>query len=188
MQDQGSIATRNRRLTRRLALLAVAMFGFGFLLAPLYTLFCEITGIGIRRAEVAAAPQAAKIDASRFVTVEFVATVNEQGPWEFRPVVAALRVHPGELRNVQFFARNLTDRPLIGQAVPSIAPGEGSKYLHKTECFCFNAQEFAAAEARELGLQFYVDPAIPTYLDRITLSYTMFVNQQVASREQATGS
>lgn len=188
MQDQAQIATRNRRLTGRLALLAVAMFGFGFLLAPLYSLFCEITGIGIRRAEVAEAPQAVPVDTSRLVTIEFVATVNDHGPWEFRPVVATLRVHPGELHNTQFFARNLTERRLVGQAIPSVAPGEGSRYLHKTECFCFNSQEFAANEARELGLQFYVDPAIPPYIDRITLSYTMFVNQQVASREQATSS
>ena len=188
MHDQAPIATRNRRLTGRLALLAVAMFGFGFLLAPLYTLICEITGIGIRRAEVAAAPQAMQVDTSRLITIEFVATVNEHGPWEFRPVVATLRVHPGELHTTQFFARNLTNRHLVGQAIPSVAPGEGSRYLHKTECFCFNSQEFAANEARELGLQFYVDPAIPQYLDRITLSYTMFVNQQVASREQATSS
>jgi cytochrome c oxidase assembly protein subunit 11 len=188
MQDQAPFTTRNRRLTGRLALLAVAMFGFGFLLAPLYSLFCEITGIGIRRAGVTAAPQAVAVDTSRLVTIEFVATVNEHGPWEFRPVVATLRVHPGELRDTRFFARNLTDRRVVGQAVPSVTPGEGSRYLHKTECFCFNSQEFAANEARELGLQFYIDPAIPPYLDRITLSYTMFVNQQVASRKQVTGS
>lgn len=188
MQHRPDIADRNRRLTGRLALLAVAMFGFGFLLSPLYTLFCEITGIGIRRAEVAETPPAGRVDTSRLVTVEFVASVNEQGPWEFRPVVASMQVHPGALHDAQFFARNLTGRHIVGQAVPSVAPGEGSKYLHKTECFCFQSQEFAAAEARELGLQFYVDPKIPPYLDRITLSYTMFVNRQVASREQATGS
>jgi cytochrome c oxidase assembly protein subunit 11 len=186
MHDHESLAKRNRRLTGRLALLAAAMFGFGFLLSPLYDLFCEVVGIGIGTPEVAAVPANMQVDKDRLVTVEFVAAVNESAPWEFRPVVASLRVHPGELHDTQFLARNLTRGRLVGQAVPSIAPGEGAKYLHKTECFCFNAQEFAATEARELGLRFYVDPAIPPYLDRITLSYTMFVSQQVASLEPAT--
>lgn len=184
MHDGAHIARLNRRLTFRLALVAAAMFGFGFLLAPLYSLFCEIAGIGIRTAEAVPRPAAMQADRSRLVTVEFVTAVNEYAPWEFRPAVATMRVHPGELYEAQFLARNLSGRRLVGQAIPSVAPAEGAKYLRKTECFCFNSQEFAAGEDRTLGLQFYVDPSIPTYLDRITLSYTMFVNQQVAAREQ----
>jgi cytochrome c oxidase assembly protein subunit 11 len=187
MQEHAHISQRNRRLTGRLAVLATAMFGFGFLLSPLYGLFCEITGIGIRTPDVSAPPVAGQVDESRLVTIEFVAAVNESAPWEFRPAVATMRVHPGELRDTEFVARNLTDRRLIARAVPSIAPGEGAKYLRKTQCFCFESQEFAAAEARELGVQFYVDPAIPSYLDRITLSYTLF-KQQLAAQLQTTDS
>lgn len=181
MQDRDSALTRgNHRLTARLALLACAMFGFGFLLVPLYGLVCEITGVGIRPPEVSAAPAPMQRDESRLITVEFIAAVNEYAPWDFRPVVATMKVHPGELYNTQFLARNLTDRPLVGRAVPSIAPAEGAKYLRKTQCFCFDSQDFAPAESRELGVQFFIDPAIPSYLERLTLSYTMFVNQQVA--------
>ena len=97
-------------------------------------------------------------DEQRRVTVEFVASVNEYAPWEFRPETTTLEVQPGQLYDVKFLASNLTDRHLTGQAVPSIAPGEGAKYLKKTECFCFRAQEFEPAESRDLGVQFYLDP------------------------------
>jgi cytochrome c oxidase assembly protein subunit 11 len=73
-----------RIMVLKLAGLTVAMFGFGFLLVPLYEVFCDITGLGGRTsneaAQVAVAP-----DTSRSVRVEFVASVNANGPWEFRP-------------------------------------------------------------------------------------------------------
>lgn len=173
-QDQPA---RNRRLTLRLAAAAVAMFGFGYLLVPFYYLMCEVVGIGGRTGDaVAAAPQAA--DTSRRVTVELVGTVNQYAPWEFRPTTAAVEVVPGQLYTATFRARNLTDRPLTGQAIPSVAPGTGARYLKKTDCFCFRAQDFGPAETRDLTVQFYIDPALPGHVDRLTLSYTMFVQPE----------
>ncbi|HHQ13390.1 MAG TPA: cytochrome c oxidase assembly protein [Chromatiales bacterium] len=177
----------NRRLLSKLLLLAVAMFGFGFLLVPLYDVFCDITGIGDRTGlPTADAVQSQTPVEDRTVTVEFVANLNEYAPWEFRPAVASMKVHPGKLYNTTFFARNLTNQELIGQAVPSYAPAEVSKYFKKTECFCFTTQDFKPQEGRDMGLQFMVDPDLPEYLDRITLSYTFFVKQQVAHEPGAT--
>ena len=177
----------NRRLTLRLAALAVAMFGFGYLLVPFYYIMCEVIGIGGRPSAVAAAAPLTA-DVMRRVTVEFIASVNEYAPWEFRPETATLEVRPGQLYNVKFFARNLTDRHLTAQAVPSVAPGAGARYFRKTECFCFRAQEFEPAESRDLTVQFYLDPALPTYVDRITLSYTMFVKPQTLALVPDTAS
>lgn len=178
----------NGALIRKLVLLSAAMFGFGFLLVPLYDVFCEITGIGGKvdtsGAAVVGTPTR---DATRTLTIEFVTTLNQQAPWEFRPSVATLEVHPGEFYDTTFFARNLTDRHLVGRAVPSIAPGEVAKYLKKTECFCFNAQEFGPGEAKDMPVRFVVDPDVPTHVDRITLSYTFFADRKVAAQTDKDG-
>jgi cytochrome c oxidase assembly protein subunit 11 len=164
----------NRSLTLRLGALAVAMFGFGYLLVPLYYVLCDITGIGGRTSDaVAAAPRV--VDEHRRVTVEFVATVNEYAPWEFRPETTTLEVEPGKLYDATFLARNLSEQAITGQAVPSVAPGEDAKYLKKIECFCFRAQDFAPSESRDLKVRFYLDPALPAFVDHITLSYTMYL-------------
>jgi cytochrome c oxidase assembly protein subunit 11 len=179
---------RNPALIRRLVTLAVAMFAFGFLMVPLYDVFCDITGIGGKvdtSGAAVVAPQAP--DHERTLTVEFVTTLNEQAPWEFRPAVAAMEIHPGEFYATTFFARNLTDRELVGRAVPSIAPGEAAKYLKKTECFCFDAQDFAPGESKDMPVVFVVDADIPAHVDRITLSYTFFADRQVAARTAAAG-
>jgi cytochrome c oxidase assembly protein subunit 11 len=172
----------HRLLAGKLLLMAAAMFGFGFLLVPLYDVFCEVTGIGIRTGTPTAATVTESPVSDRVVTVEFLATRNQQAPWDFHPAVASLEVVPGKLYQTTYYARNLTDRHLVGQAVPSIAPGQASQHFKKTECFCFEAQEFAPQEARDMGLTFMVDPELPEYIDRVTLSYTFFINQPVAAK------
>jgi cytochrome c oxidase assembly protein subunit 11 len=176
----------NRQLVTRLAIMAVCMFGFGFLLVPIYDIMCEITGIGGRPNDtVAVIPAGMRVDTGRTVTVEFIAIVNQQAPWEFRPNVSSIEIHPGQLYDTSFYARNLTDHELIGQAVPSIAPGTAAKHFQKTECFCFTAQKFLAREGRDMGVQFMVDPDLPEYVDRITLSYTFFVQRQPENKAAA---
>lgn len=169
-------------LVLRLAVMATCMFAFGFLLVPLYEVMCRITGIGGRTNAEAATVSANQEISDRLVTVEFVAVRNEQAPWEFRPNVTSMQVHLGKLYDTAYFARNLTGGLLVGSAVPSVAPGQAARHFIKTECFCFTQQDFAAGEGRDMGVQFMVDPALPQHIDRITLSYTFFVNRPATAR------
>lgn len=177
----------NSNLVIKLIGMALGMFVFGFALVPLYDVFCDITGLGGKfdgqPAIVAAQSSMDERPADdRTITVEFIASLNEYAPWEFRPAVASMEVRPGEMYHTTFYARNLTDRELIGQAVPSIAPGQAVKYFNKTECFCFTSQKFAAQEAKDMPLTFVVDPDLPEFIDRLTLSYTFFVIKKVANK------
>ena len=170
----------NRTLIVKLAAMACGMFAFGFLLVPIYDVLCDLAGIGGKTNTSPVIVDTQSPDQSRTVTVEFVASVNEYAPWEFHPTLPSMKVHPGDFYDATFYARNLTDRHLTGQAVPSIAPGLAAKYFRKTECFCFTSQEFAAEESKNMPLRFIVDPDLPDHIDRLTLSYTFFVRPQVA--------
>ena len=92
----------------------------------------------------------------------------------FRPVVRSVEVHPGEPTTVNFYAENPTAEPMVGQAVPSLAPSEGTLYFHKTECFCFNQQPLEAGESTEMPLIFIVDKDLPAHITKLTLSYTLY--------------
>lgn len=174
-------STAIRSLALRLGLVAVAMFGFGFVLVPVYDAFCKLTGIGGRTSMVAEAVANPVVDSSRTVVVEFLALRTEDASWEFRPTVTSLTVHPGQLYSTSYFARNLAAGPVVGQAVPRVSPGAAAKYFKKTECFCFLPQSFTAGEGRDLGVQFMVDPALPEHIDRLTLSYTFGTTDQPAA-------
>jgi len=173
--ETGKRQAANNRVVKRLGIAAVAMFGFGFALVPLYNVFCDITGINGKtgRIELEAA-LSQKVDEERLVTVEFVASVNSDLPWEFRPVTRRVKVHPGEVTEVHYFARNKIDKMVTGQAIPSLAPGLAAKYFNKTECFCFTRQILQPNESKDMPLRFIVDPQLPEEVRTVSLSYTFF--------------
>ncbi|MCK9467805.1 MAG: cytochrome c oxidase assembly protein [Porticoccaceae bacterium] len=168
------MATAVHKTLIKLSVGAVVMFAFAmFAMPPLYTMFCEVTGIGINTGEPYVATEAG-IDESRTVRVQFVTTNNAEMPWQFAPSIHEVRVHPGEPTPVTFWAHNTTDNDMVGQAIPNVAPFNAAQYFHKTECFCFNNQPLAAGEKADLPLVFIVDPDLPPAVKTITLSYTMF--------------
>jgi cytochrome c oxidase assembly protein subunit 11 len=174
----------NRRLTLQLSLFALCSLGFGFALVPLYDVICDVTGFGNRKSLLEPSQIAAMTHSSesREITVEFVSTNPTVGEWEFRPVQTSAKVRTGQLFAATFVAKNLLARPATGQAIPSIAPNSATQYFRKTDCFCFTPQLFDANEERELVVRFVVDPQLPKHTDRITLAYSMYGVQQVATR------
>lgn len=175
-EDQ-ALRADNRRMLVKLAVVALAMFGFGYALVPVYRAVCEALGINVlSRAELvqrqAGASGNSQVDVSRTITVEFDA--NAHGPWAFKPAQRSVDVHPGELVTVMYEFRNLQDRPMVAQAVPSYAPRQAQAHFNKLECFCFNQYTLAPGESRQWPVVFVVDPRLPGDVRTITLSYTFF--------------
>jgi len=172
----------NRRMMTKLLVVAGVMFGFGYALVPMYRAICEALGINVltlNEQRVATGSwsgrQAAantQVDRSRTITVEFDA--NVRGPWDFKPAVRSIQVHPGELTTVQYEFRNIQSRTMAAQAIPSYAPRQASPHFNKLECFCFNEYTLAPGESRTWPVAFIIDPKLPRDVTTITLSYTFF--------------
>jgi cytochrome c oxidase assembly protein subunit 11 len=164
---------------------ALAAFAFTFALVPLYRIACEkVFGVRLEKGPVAAADKAHGGDA-RWVTVEFDGGVNSKLPWAFRPEQLRMRVHPGQLYEAKYFARNTGDHAIVGNAVPSLAPARASGYFSKTECFCFTAQTLQPGESRDMPVRFIVDPALPADINTITLSYAFYKNDALTAQLDA---
>ncbi|MFG3448878.1 MULTISPECIES: cytochrome c oxidase assembly protein [unclassified Stenotrophomonas] len=166
----------------RLIAVAVAVFVLTFSLVPLYRIACEkVFGVRLERgpgASAMGAPGAAK----RTVRVQFDGGVNSKLPWAFHPEQLTMDVVPGELNEALYYARNDSDRALVGSAVPSVAPAKASGYFSKTECFCFTAQTLVAGEKRDMPVRFIVDPDLPANIKTITLSYTFYKNDALSAQ------
>ena len=165
---------KNTKVFKKLILVVFAMFGFGFALVPLYDVFCDITGLNGKTNSSAATYTADGVDTSRTVNVQFITRMAKGIPWQFEPVINEISVHPGEMKFVNFYAKNESQRDIIGQAVPSVSPGIAAGYFQKIECFCFTQQPLKAGEEVEMGLQFYVDLDLPVEITTLTLSYTLY--------------
>lgn len=185
MSTQSS--TRHGRTFRAIILVALGSFVFAFSLVPLYRIACEkIFGITFEQG-----PTGQRLvgltDATeeRWVTVQFDSTVNSALPWEFGADQFEMRVRVGELMEATYHARNVSELPIVGQAVPSVAPSSASAYFAKTECFCFTEQLLNPGEEREMPVRFIVDPNLPAHVNTVTLSYTFYNNELATSRYAA---
>ena len=171
MQTQGLLA--NRELLKKLLIISVMMFGFGYALVPFYKKICEVTGINnLIKPDVVA--ENTQVDKSRLVTIEFDANTSTHLPWRFKPVAGSITGHPGELIQMVYEVSNVRDHAVTGQAIPSYAPKQATQYFKKLECFCFKQQTLAAHESRQFPVTFVIDPNLPKDIGTITLSYTFF--------------
>jgi cytochrome c oxidase assembly protein subunit 11 len=165
--------TQSNLLTlRKLCVVAVAMFGFGFALVPFYKQICEATGINnLFKADTVTNTQ---VDTARFVTIEFDSNLRSNLPWTFRPLQPSVRINPGEMVTVMYEIRNDSSRAVTGQAIPSYGPQAASRYFKKLECFCFTQQTLQPGETRQMPVQFVIDRGVPDEMNTITLSYSFF--------------
>ena len=169
------LSADNRRMLGKLLVVAAAMFGFGYALVPMYRAICNALGINVLavgESRKSAASVNSQVDRSRTITVEFDA--NVRGPWDFKPAVRSLQVHPGELSTVVYDFKNIQNRTMAAQAIPSYAPQQAAAHFNKLECFCFNEYVLAPGESKSWPVAFIVDPKLPRDVTTITLSYTFF--------------
>jgi len=173
-----TVQRANRRTAAQLSVVAVLMFGFGYGMVPMYRAICAALGVNVlslaERNHVATASDVknTQVDYSRRITVEFDA--NARGPWDFKPALSHVTVHPGELVTVVYDLVNTRPVATAGQAIPSYAPLQSSPYFRKLECFCFKQQALEPSETRKFPVVFVVDPKLPSEVNTITLSYTFF--------------
>ena len=163
----------------KLAVVAALMFGFGYALVPMYRAICTALGVNVlalselqTSGEKDYDSKNTQVDLTRTITVEFDA--NVRGPWEFKPAQRSIEVHPGQLSTVMYEFRNIQNRTMVAQAIPSYAPNQAMPYFHKLECFCFSEQRLKPGESRQWPVVFVIDPKLPKDVKTITLSYTFF--------------
>jgi len=175
-QGSGNNPQRSHlKVAGKMLALAVGMFGFGYLMVPMYNIICDITGLNGKTGRVSAdAVVSAPMLEDREVIVEFVASINQGGSWIFRPTEKTMTVTPGQLYHTSYYAENLSDDYVVAQATPSVTPFAAAKYFNKTECFCFTRQPFEGKSSKDMPITFIIDEDLPVNVDRVTLSYTFF--------------
>ena len=169
---------------KKIALISAGSFVFAFSLVPMYNIACKkVFGIKLQSGPAGREQLAGvKVDPKRTVHVLFDGTVNSRLRWDFKPMQLSLDVHPGQLYEARYIARNNAEYAIVGNAAPSIAPEEASGYFSKTECFCFTQQMLKAGEQREMPVRFIVNPSLPADVGTITLSYTFYINDTATAQ------
>lgn len=161
---------------------ALGMLGLGFASAPLYRLFCQVTGFAgttqvATEADASLAERMAQSAGGKTVSIRFDANVAPDMPWTFKPDQVTDTVAIGQRDMAFFSARNDSGVPVTGAATFNVEPEQAGRYFNKIQCFCFTEQTLQPGQSVEMPVLFYVDPAAlddPNMKDveQITLSYT----------------
>ena len=154
----------------------ILMGGLAWASVPFYDWFCRVTGFGGTPGQVAGA-EGEVLDQT--IKVRFDGSLNEDMPWEFKPVVNEMELRIGETGLAFYEAYNPTDHPVAGQASYNVTPYAAGAFFEKIECFCFTEQVLAPGERVQMPVSFFVDPEIVEdrdgkYVHTITLSYTFY--------------
>jgi len=172
---------KHKRVVGVSSLVVVAMFGFGFALIPLYDVFCDVLGINGSYQSIedgtydstAETERALKngVDTSRSITMQFLVTDNEALDLDFTSQTKSLTMNPGQIKEVSYYVKNRSNKPMVLQAIPDITPNLAKKYLAKIECFCFKKQTLQPGEEKEMALRFVVNSALPENIPVLTMTY-----------------
>lgn len=170
--------------------IVVGMFGFGFVLIPIYRMMANIYGFGGQmKADESSRADARKaldkvikegVDKTRKLTLQFMVTGNTTLNLEFRPLTNQLTLSPGEVKEVSYYVKNLSDKKLILRALPTVSPDAATRFVVRYECPCFDRQVLKPGEAKSMSLKLAIDPAIPRQLQVLTLSYRLIAKRQTS--------
>lgn len=174
----------SKKFWAKLFLAPVLFFAFAFAMVPLYNVFCEVTGLNGKTSNNVYAGEARVVDETRTVSVDFTSFSNPGFPIKFFPMVKKLDVIPGKLYTITYYAENRSNETIVGQAIPSVAPGIAASYFKKLECFCFSQQTFEPKKPIEMPVRFFVDSDLDKNIRNITLSYN-FLKVKNVTKEVA---
>jgi len=179
--------------TRHLPVIAVSvaliamMTGLVIYSPTLYRMFCSLTGYNgtVRRVSL---PKAAAAASDVPIIVHFDANVAPDLPWEFKPEQQKVTTHFGEPTKVYYYAKNTSDKTLVGRAVFNVTPFAAAPFFFKIECFCFTDEKLAPGESARMPLVFYVDQEMlkdpdAEMLTELTLSYTFYKQADRSAEE-----
>ncbi|MEM6381459.1 MAG: cytochrome c oxidase assembly protein [Pseudomonadota bacterium] len=169
-------ASKPQKTALALGVFAASMVGVAYAAVPLYELFCQVTGFGGTTQVADVAPE----DVSdRTIKVRFDGNVAAGLNWDLEPGETEVEVQIGAVNETAYAAHNWGSSESWGTATFNVSPPQAGAYFNKMHCFCFELQGLEAGQSMDMGVVFFVDPAIlddpaNDRIDTITLSYTMF--------------
>lgn len=168
---------RKKKIFIGFALVVPLMFGFSYLLVPAYEKICLGLGINGRLMKDPVVYEAGKIpvDPTRTLHIRFLADKKSDVPFDFYPLQKEISVHPGELVEATFYAKNNSAKTVTTRVLVNSLPASAVKNMHEViHCFCIGTHTLAPGEETELPVAFYVDTGIPASIEKMMVSYTLF--------------
>lgn len=177
-----SAEKNNSRVVAMCVGMVLGMGGLAYASVPLYELFCQVTGYGGTTQQVDAEAAAGVGVIDRNINVRFDANTASVLHWDFAPEQRQVTLKMGEQMIINYVAKNLSDKPIVGMASFNVTPQAAGVFFNKIECFCFTDTYIEPGQTLKMPVTFYIDPDMDQEkamkaLNTITLSYTFYESE-----------
>jgi len=174
INNENALKAQNKKSIIIISFIVLFMLSLSFAAVPLYDIFCRVTGFGGTTQIASTAPGST---GHPDINIRFESSTSSSLNWDFFAKSKVVTIPIGEEKTIFYFAKNLSDKPIVGTATFNVTPAKVGQYFMKIDCFCFVEQLLKPGESMNMPVTFFIDPDIykdenVKEVNEITLSYT----------------
>ena len=185
-QNQNNLKAQNKKVIFIITFIGMLMLSLSYAAVPLYDIFCRVTGFGGTTQIASSAPGSS---GHPNISIRFESNITDSLNWDFYSKTKTVKIPMGEEKTIYYFAKNLSDEPIVGTATFNVTPAKAGQYFMKIDCFCFVEQLLNPGESMNMPVTFFIDPDLykdenVQEVNEITLSYTFMKSMDQSKVEE----
>lgn len=185
-QNQNNLKAQNKKVIFIISFVGLLMLSLSYAAVPLYDIFCRVTGFGGTTQIASSAPGST---GHPNINIRFESNITDSLNWDFYSKTKTVKIPMGEEKTIYYFAKNLSDEPIVGTATFNVTPAKAGQYFMKIDCFCFVEQLLNPGESMNMPVTFFIDPDLykdenVQEVNEITLSYTFMKSMDQSKVEE----
>ena len=185
-QNQNNLKAQNKKVIFIITFIGMLMLSLSYAAVPLYDIFCRVTGFGGTTQIASSAPGST---GHPNINIRFESNITDSLNWDFYSKTKTVKIPMGEEKTIYYFAKNLSDEPIVGTATFNVTPAKAGQYFMKIDCFCFVEQLLNPGESMNMPVTFFIDPDLykdenVQEVNEITLSYTFMKSMDQSKVEE----
>ena len=185
-QNQNNLKAQNKKVIFIITFVGMLMLCLSYAAVPLYDIFCRVTGFGGTTQIASSAPGST---GHPNINIRFESNITDSLNWDFYSKTKTVKIPMGEEKTIYYFAKNLSDEPIVGTATFNVTPAKAGQYFMKIDCFCFVEQLLNPGESMNMPVTFFIDPDLykdenVQEVNEITLSYTFMKSMDQSKVEE----
>ena len=185
-QNQNNLKEQNKKVIFIITFVVMLMLSLSYAAVPLYDIFCRVTGFGGTTQIASSAPGST---GHPNINIRFESNITDSLNWDFYSKTKTVKIPMGEEKTIYYFAKNLSDEPIVGTATFNVTPAKAGQYFMKIDCFCFVEQLLNPGESMNMPVTFFIDPDLykdenVQEVNEITLSYTFMKSMDQSKVEE----
>ena len=185
-QNQNNLKAQNKKVIFIITFVGMLMLSLSYAAVPLYDIFCRVTGFGGTTQIASSAPGSS---GHPNINIRFESNITDSLNWDFYSKNKTVKIPMGEEKTIYYFAKNLSDEPIVGTATFNVTPAKVGQYFMKIDCFCSVEQLLNPGESMNMPVTFFIDPDLykdenVQEVNEITLSYTFMKSMDQSKVEE----